>query len=1122
MKAKKQLIDFEHKGNEKHHSKLRPALLSLCMLTFIGGYSQTGQVNLNLKNATVKELFREIEKQTSYRFSYRDIEINNKGGITISGQGKELKEVLTNELAKQQLSYTISGNKIIVSPVKNEAVSTKEKKVTGKVVDAMGEPVISATVKEIGTNNGIVTDIDGNFSLAVQPDASLEISFVGYKTEIVKAVDGKSLVVRLKEDNELLDEVVVVGYGTMKKVNLTGAVSTVKVDETLTNRSLTNVSSALTGLVPGLSAVQSSGMAGNSNASLKIRGLGTVNNSDPLIVVDGMPDVDINRLNVNDIESVSVLKDATSSAIYGSRAANGVILITTKSGKRMDKTRISLTGSYAFVKPTDKVADFMADYPRALTVHQRAAMNGGTSRDMLRYKDGTIDEWMAKGMIDPISYPNTDWWDYIMRTGAIQNYNLSISGGNEKSNFYISAGVMDNKGIQINNDYRRYNARLNYDYNLAHNMKVGVRVAVDASNMSYYLSDGFTGSNESDIILQTAIAGIYPYDPTLNKWGGVMAYGEDIYAYNPYAAMMNQVRKRERHEANGSIYLEWEPIKGLKARADFSLNYFNQFNKSADMPTGYAYNFQTGEDVKREYVTANAPISNSISNGYKTLTSAQLNYNTTIAANHDISALMVYSEEYWFARGLSASRQDRIHPSLGEIDAALPELQTTGGNSSAEGLRSFVGRINYSAYDKYLLELNFRCDGSSKFLPGHRYGFFPSGSLGWRFTEEDFFKPIFKGWLTSGKLRLSYGSLGNNSGVGRYEQQETLAKKNYMINGKVVNGFVNTKMVNQELSWETTKVFNIGVDLGFFDNRLTAELDYYDRFTTGMNRPSELSVHFGGFNPPRKNIGDLRNRGIELNLTWNDRVNDWNYRFNANFSYNRNRLEKWNEFLSRGSTFLDMPYGFLYTYEAVGIAQTWGDILQSTPQGAAPGDILFKDLNGDGRIDDKDKKAFPNVQTGRPTMNFAFSGSVTYKGFDLSALFEGAAGRKNMWLNCYNQVNILEFRYASTWNHWNNPWTVENRDGAWPRMQGTARNQSGSTFWLDNMAYLRMKNLQFGYTVPKKFLSKCGLSGLRLFVSGENLFTITSYRGLDPEKQGNVDDAYPINRTFSIGLNLDI
>ncbi|MGV3641016.1 MAG: SusC/RagA family TonB-linked outer membrane protein [Adhaeribacter sp.] len=456
------------------------------------------------------------------------------------------------------------------------------------------------------------------------------------------------------------------------------------------------------------------------------------------------------------------------------------------------------------------------------------------------------------------------------------------------------------------------------------------------------------------------------------------------------------------------------------------------------------------------------------------------------------------------------------------MGAALPAIQSAGGNSSAEGLRSYIGRLNYTAFDRYLLEANFRYDGSSKFLPGSQFGFFPSLALGWRFLEEDFVQSFASRFLSNGKLRMSYGSLGNNSGVGRYEQQATLDANHYMIANNIAKGLVNSKMVNTALTWETTTVFNVGLDLGFLNNRLSAELDYYDRLTSGMNRPSDLSIMLtGAYDAPRRNIGDLRNRGIEGNITWADKLGQVNYALNLNASYNATTLEKWNEFLGKGYTFLNMPYHFLYTYEDMGIAQTWQDVYNATPQGASPGDILRKDVNGDGRIDGNDKVADPKVQRDRPTTNYALNTNFSWKSFDLGLLFQGAAGRKDYWITNYNNVNFGAQRYASTWQHWDSPWNLENRGGAWPRLGGNA-NREETTFWLDDMTYLRLKNLQFGYTLPKNLLGKVGVNSLRLFGSAENLATFTRYRGLDPDRGGNRNDMYPIVKSYSFGVNLNL
>jgi len=1008
----------------------------------------------------------------------------------------------------------------VFAPVNSNPIVNWE--ITGKVVSASGEALPGVTVLLKGTTNGTATGTDGTYSLSVpETGGTLVFSFIGYTTQEKPFTGPGPVNITLTDDAKALEEVVVVGYGTQKKANVTGAVSSVKIDEQTSSRAVPNVSTGLAGLVPGLAATQSSGMAGRNSANLIIRGLGTVNNANPLVVVDGMPDVDINRIDMNDVESISVLKDAASASVYGSRAANGVILITTKSGKGK-KATINFTTTNALETPI-RSYDFMSDYPRALTLHQRAAAVN-TLPANFNFKNGTIDQWMALGMIDPVKYPSTDWWDIIMRDGFIQRHNLSASGGNDQSNFYISVGLLDQKGLQINNDYKQYNARINYDYKVRNNINVGVKLNGNSSNLTYALEDGFTDDDDSNTAgfdMQYAIAGILPYDPVTGNYGGVMAYNEDAQAYNPYTVYVNNLTRQNRQEANGNIYFDWTPVKGLTGRVDYALNYNNQFSWRADMPN-HAYNFQTGSFGSRVYVGPNAGVSNSTNTGNKTMLTGRLTYNTTIAENHAISALAVYSEEYWYTRYQGSSRNDRLYPTLHEIDAALTDIQSTGGNSSTEGLRSYIGRLNYTAFDKYLFEANFRYDGSSKFLPGSQFGFFPSVAVGWRFSEENFIKSFANRYLSNGKLRMSYGSLGNNSGVGRYEQQETLDASNYMIGGDIVKGFVNSQMVNRDLTWETTTVFNVGLDLGFLNNRLTAELDYYNRLTTGMNRPSDLSILLtGAYNAPRRNIGNLRNQGAEANITWTDNIGELNYGINLNASYNKTNLEEWNEFLGRGYTFLNMPYHFLYTYEDMGIAQTWQDVYNATPQGASPGDILRKDLNGDGRIDANDRSADPNVQRDRPTTNFALNTNFSWKGFDLTVLFQGAAGRKDYWITNYNNVNFGTSRYASTWDLLNNPWNLENRGGEWPRLGGNA-NREETTFWLDDMTYLRLKNLQLGYRLPAALLSKVGVTGFRIFGSAENLATFTSYRGLDPDRGGNRNDMYPIVKSYSLGVNLNL
>lgn len=994
------------------------------------------------------------------------------------------------------------------------------KTISGIVADTTGSPLPDISVLVEKSTVGAKTDAYGRFTINAAVGATLVFTSLNHETVTVVVDERNEYRVTLQLKVSAMSDVVVVGYGRQKKVNLVGAVGTVQVDEKITGRPLPNISAGLSGLVPGLSAVQSSGMAGRNNAALLIRGLGTINNSGPLVVVDGMPDVDINRINVNDIETISVLKDATSASVYGSRAANGVILITTKTGKGAKRTAINFVSNMALEVPT-KGFDFMDDYARALTLHQRAASTN-TLPANYQFKNGTIDQWLAMSMIDPRRYPNTDWWDVIMQNGSFQNYNLSATGGNDKSNFFISVGMKDELGLQINNTYKQYNARFNFDYKLRSNMNTGVRFNGNWSKFTFALQEGFTDpdpANTAGTDMQYAIAGILPYDPATGYYGGVMAYGEDPQAYNPYTLYVNSLNRNNRQEAQGTMFWDWTPIKGLTGTVEYQLNYFNQFSWTNPMPNT-AYNFQQNAFGSRVYVGANAGVSNATTTGYKTLFNGRLNYNTTIAGNHDIGVLAVYSEEYWYDRSQSSSRNDRLHPSLSEIDAALTDIQGTGGNSSREGLRSVIGRLNYTGWGKYLLEGNFRLDGSSKFLKGSQYGFFPSVAVGWRFTEESFISKFTDSWLSSGKLRVSYGGLGNNSGIGRFQQQPTLAANNYILGSSVQRGFVLGKLVNPDLSWESTYMFNAGLELGFFNNRLTAELDYYNRLTKGMLQQGAASILLvGAYTPPSENIGSLRNNGVELTLNWRDRVGSINYGITGNVSWNKTNLEKWNAFLDKGNVYLDMPYRFVYTYEDAGIAQSWADIYAATPQGIAPGDLIRKDLNGDGRITAEDRKA-STLQRERPTTFASINGYVSWKGIDLAFLINGATGRKDFWINAFNNTNFGTQRYASTWDHWNNAWSLENRGGEWPRLGGNGNNRVETSFWLDDMSYIRFKNVQLGYSIPAKLLSKVGATNLRIAGSFENILTITKFRGLDPEKQGDANNLYPINKAYSLVVQL--
>lgn len=985
----------------------------------------------------------------------------------------------------------------------------------GTVLDEVTkEPLIGVSVGERGsTTNRTITDLEGNFELKVTPTAELVFSYIGYNTTTRRATNDL-MAVYLTENTKILDEVVVVGYGTQKKINLTGAVSSIKVDEQMAGRSLTNISSGLSGMVPGLSVLQNTGFAGFDGGTLQIRGLGSVNNSAPLIVVDGMPDVDMNRINMADIESISVLKDAASAAVYGSRAANGVILITTRSGKNESKAKISYAGWYGISDATN-FYDYLADYPRAMTMQMRAAGAGNSASN---FREGTVEQWMAMSMVDPILFPNTNQYDEMFRQGKLQNHTISASGGTDHSNFYLSLAVTDQEGLQLRNNYTRYNMRLNLDHKIRKNITVGMKTDGQWTETQFPRGAGLENAG-----LQYAVSGILNVHPQTGQYGGAMAYGENSAAGNMRAEYDLYTNNRTRQEYNASIYGDWEVIKGLKFNVNFGLHYYNQFTKSFQDPTAQ-WNFQTGQIART--MPPDDGLSNQIYQGHKTLFQGRVNYDKEIIKGHALSLMFNAADEYWFDRGLYGYRKDRVDASLTELDATGKTTQLTNGNSSAEGLRSFIGRLNYAIHSKYLLEANFRYDGSSKFTKGNQYGFFPSVALGWRLSEELFFENL-KNVVSNTKLRVSMGALGNNAGVDRYEQKNVFANTSYLFNNSVSKGYIANKMINKDFSWEKTTVTNIGLDLGFFNNRLTAEIDWYDRLTSDMIRPSDLSSLLSGYSAPRKNIGNLRNRGMELNLTWTSNVSDFHYSVNFNASYNKNRLEKWNEHLSRGWVFLDMPYHYVYSYVDNGLAQSWNDIYNSPFQNSSymsPGDIVLQDLNGDGQITDADKRAFENKYRDTPIGQLGLNLSAQYKGFDFSTLIQSSLGRWDYWIDPFNNVNIPSDRYGFQEYHWNDTWSLDNRNASMPRMitgSGGTKNREESTFWLYNASFVRLKNIQLGYSLPKSFINKATLEQVRIYFTGENLLTFSQWKGIDPEKpKGDNADLYPIVRSFSIGLNI--
>lgn len=1009
-----------------------------------------------------------------------------------------------------------------------------DKVVTGTVNDAKGLPIPGVNVQVKGTSILTATDENGKFKITV-PDnnATLTFSFVGFVTQEVVVGPRTEITIKLADQENLMNELVVVGYGTQKRATTTGSITSINVDEKISNRATFNVSTALSGLAPGLAVQQSTGLAGSAGAKLLIRGLSTPNSgstTNPLVVVDGITDVDINRLDMNDIENISILKDA-SAAVYGSRAATGVILITTKSGKGLTKSKINYTGTYGTSKPTN-FYHILDDYAMGLTLHQRAARNGRTAPG---FYDGTIEEWLSQSMVDPVKFPNENQLDWVVRRGQVQNHNISAQGASENGNYYLSVGVYDEKGILINNDANRYNFRFNGDYKIRKNVTAGIRATGQWSNQTFGLANGFLDYSSTNQPLIFAIVGLLPYNDATKQYGGAMAYGEAANSVNLFAEISSRHNLRQRQELNSSIYTAWTPIKGLTTRVDYALSYYNQFQKSYSDLGVNLYNFQTGGTVF-ELFPATAALSDASVQGFKTQLQGRIDYTKELFKGHQLSVLALASEEHWLDRGFGVSVGGRLDERITEIGNNSSNTLTPGvsGSSSQEGLRSVVGRLNYNIDEKYLFEATFRADGSSKFAKGHQWGYFPSVLAGWRISEEKFFEPLKK-IVSSAKFRVSYGSLGNNTGVSRYEQLDTFVSTPYILNGNtLVSGVSSNKDVNDDFTWEKTTVANIGLDLGFLDNKLTAEIDVYDRVTTNLIRPSSLSTLLTGLSAPRINIGTFRNQGIELNLGWKSNINKFNYGATFNFAYNLDRLEKWNQRLNFSKNFINMPWFFSYQMQSLGIAQTWNDIYNAPFQGnvnVSPGDLLYKDLNGNGQVDSYDKKADPHINEQRAPANYGANLFASYKGFDVSVLFQATTGRKDYLLEDMTNVNIGATHYAFQDLYLTDIWSLDSRGAPLPRIVSgnAANNRPESDFWLQSTDYVRLKNVQLGYNVPAKYLKKLGIERIKIYGTAENLFTITKWKGVDPEKstQGNGfqnfnDDPFPLLKSISFGLNIGL
>lgn len=1019
--------------------------------------------------------------------------------------------------------------------------SPQQSKVTisGKVSDATG-PIIGASVVEKGTTNGTVTDLDGNFSLNVSANSTLVVSYIGYKDQEIKVGNQRTFNIQLSEDTQKLDEVVVVGYGTQKKVNLTGSISTLDTKD-IEARPVTNVSQALAGMAAGVTVTSSSNQPGNDNADIKVRGQGTLNSSSPLIIVDGV-EAGINTVNPQDIESMTVLKDAASAAIYGSRAANGVILITTKKGKE-GTMKVDYNGYVSFAS-IRKTLTPVSDYATYMEYINEGMANAGKAT---KFSQEKIDEWRADGGKNPLFYPNTDWVDATFQNSTATNHVVSMSGGTDKIRFYGSFGYSDTPGVMENAGFTKYQARVNLDADIKPWLNVGMQVSGYVSDMEpggKYASSG-TVVDDTFTYAAATTPGMVWIAPD-GRVGGIANTEDDAQTMtnNPYYRALSKDGNIRKNNINARFFGTIKPFEGFSVTASYSYQVTDE-NRELKPRWVDSWNFQTETVLKTNRTTAaQTSLSKYFGKTERYFNDVVARYNRKFFNDQlDFTIMAGASQEMYRSKSTNVSRK-------GLLDLSLNTLSSATGESSSSGsytewvMHSYFGRINLGWADKYLAEFNLRADGSSRFQKNKRWGYFPSGSVAWRIDQENFMEDLKEKGLSSLKLRASYGELGNNS-VGNYDSQATYALQNYTWGDALATGLAITAIPNVELTWESTAVTDIGIDFGFFDNRLTGTIDYFHKKTKDIliNLPYP-AVH-GTASIPKENSATVVNKGVEFTFGWNDKINDFQYGATANFSFIKNNVEKFKgkdkggQSLSGANLIWEgHAINSQYLLRVDRIIQTDADLAlvqemidnapideatgkKKNPFAAfgkpAKGDLLYKDINKDGVIDNNDKEIVSDGPN--PKFQFGLNLNAAWKGIDFSMLIQGSFGAKVYWQGAQFNTPTVRYGYQLNKDVAEGAWREGRTDATYPRLLEYSKtiNTQTSDFYLEDKSFVKIRNIQLGYTLPKVWTNACHLDRVRIYGSLENFFTFTDYKGWDPEVSGL---GYPSMKQAVVGLNV--
>ncbi len=1114
-------------------------VLVTCLQVSAKTYSQE-KFSLHFKQAEVAKIFNAIQKQSKYRFFYNNGYIDKLGRVDLNVKNTELESILKIILGKK-FSYTINNEEsVIISPTNVDEfkdIAVDSNLIKGKILDENGKPLGGVTIKLKNSDKAVTTDENGDFSISAPANSELIISYVGYKELSYSLKRQKSFSVQLQPNTAGLNEVVVVGYGTQKKRDLTGSISTVKGDD-FKNLPVSNPANALQGRAAGVEIVRNDGSPG-SVPNINIRGIGTINSSAPLIVIDGVPAGGLNDVNSNDIASIEILKDASASAIYGSRAANGVVMITTKKGNFNEKLKTTVnlyTGSNSPVKFIN-----MLTAPELAQLKTEAYSNDNAPVPSL---------WGT-------SYyqtQRTDWQRALIGTGHVKDVDVAVRGGNASSIYSISGNYYNEQGMIPNSFFTRYNFRINSEHKATSWLKLGENVLFSNSNIvSPNTQSSQTGLVWSAIRFNPAI----PVRNPDGTWGSSQSDQSDLGDINNpilTATATDAYNKTNRLLANA--YAEVEIIKGLSIRANYSVDHANT----------ESYNFQVPFPTQTRG-PANSSLSQGFNKGNTFLEEYFLTYNKRINEVHNITFTGGYSAQLYNGNYFNAFANNYADTNVSQRVLNLGNNPGSNGNNNAsEGLESYFGRLNYDYKGKYLLTVTMRADGSSKFAPGRQWGYFPAFSAGWRISDEKFFSGA-KDVINSLKLTGGWGQLGNQN-IPDFQYLSIIGTAangsyGYALGSPttIQAGSYVTGLANPNITWERAVMTNISVDFATLKNHLNGTITYFNKNTSDMLIPYQLVETFGAqtnlpddpgqITLPNQNIGSMNNHGVELELNYHNTAGKFGYSFGANLSLLKNKVTK----LYGNSNYIaSVPYGrenadisrtyqgqsiaSFYGFKANGLYQTQSDIdndpnIKNDPNKAniQPGDVRFLDMNGDGVINDKDRV---NLGNPNPRAIYGFHGSITYSHFDLVFNFAGSAGFK--LFDADRLAGIDATQIFNWYQEQEGRWHGQGTSNSIPRLSvaNLNNNYRSSSLFVQNGSYLSLKSVSLGYTFTKQRVGTFDIPEIRIYVSSYNVFMLTGYKGYTPElgytsagnvpanSQRGVDLAqYPAARNMTIGATIN-